>query len=111
MSFNIRALLMGSLRNVVLRMDLLVMHDCYGARVCFQSCVMAMLMDTFGQLLANMKLSKPASVSQGMASTPHKRKLGVDDIVVGHGVRPRMEDMSIGEHEGEKGEGSSKMVL
>jgi len=77
----------------------------------FRSCAMTMLTDIFGQLLANMKPSKPASVSQAMASTPRKRKLGVDDIVVGRGVRPRMEDMSIGEHEGEKGEGSSKMVL
>jgi hypothetical protein len=34
MSVNIRALLMGSLRNVVLRMDSLTMHDRYGAIVC-----------------------------------------------------------------------------
>ena len=33
MSINIRALLMGSLRNVVLRMDSLTMHDRYGAGV------------------------------------------------------------------------------
>ena len=35
MSVNIRALLMGSMRNVVLHMDSLTMHDCYGAGVCF----------------------------------------------------------------------------
>jgi hypothetical protein len=35
MSFNIRALLMGSMRNVVLRMDSLTMHDRYGAGVRF----------------------------------------------------------------------------
>ena len=34
MSVNIRALLMGSFRNVVLRMDSLTMHDRYGASVC-----------------------------------------------------------------------------
>jgi len=33
MSINIRALLMGSLCNVVLRMDSLTMHDRYGAGV------------------------------------------------------------------------------
>ena len=32
-SINIRALLMGSLRNVVLRMESLTMHDRYGASV------------------------------------------------------------------------------
>jgi len=58
-----------------------------------------------------MKLSKPASVSEAMATTPRKQKLGVDDIVVGRGVRARMEDMSIREHEGKNEEGSSKMAL
>jgi hypothetical protein len=42
MSINIRALMMGSLRNVVLRMDSLTMHDRYGASVCF-----SFLCDTF----------------------------------------------------------------
>jgi hypothetical protein len=77
----------------------------------FWSCAMSVLTDTFGQLLANLKPSKSASESHGMVSTPRKRKLGVDDIVVGRGVRARMENMSIGENEGENGEGSSKMVL
>ena len=78
----------------------------------FQSCsVIPLLTNTFGQLLANMKPSKSASAFQGMATTPRKRKVGVDDIVVGRGVRPRMQDMSIGEKEGEKEGESSKMVL
>ena len=34
MSINIRALMMGSMRNVVSRMDSLMMHDHYGASVC-----------------------------------------------------------------------------
>ena len=77
-----------------------------------QSCgVIPLLMDMFGQLLANMKPSKSASVFQGMAATPRKCKVGIDNIVVGYGVRPHMQDMSIGENEGEKGGESSKMVL
>ena len=33
-SVNVRALLIGSLHNVVLRLDSLTMHDRYGAGVC-----------------------------------------------------------------------------
>jgi len=77
----------------------------------FWSCAMSVLTDAFGQLLANLKPSKSASESHGIVPMPRKRKLGVDDIVVGRGVRARMENMSIGENEGEKGGESSKMVL
>ncbi|KIM71745.1 hypothetical protein PILCRDRAFT_16770 [Piloderma croceum F 1598] len=95
MSVNIRALLMGSMRNVVLRMDSLTMHDRYGAG-----------------LLADMKLSKRMSVPQESVTTPRKRKVDVSDIVVSRGVRPRMENMSIGGREGGEGVGeSSKMIL
>ena len=112
MSVNIRALLMGSLRNVVLRMDSLTMHDHYGASVCFgeEIGVCKLLIDTFGQLLANMKPSKSVSELQDTTITPRKRKVGVDDIIVGHGVRARMQDMSIGESEGGKAGECSKMV-
>ena len=77
----------------------------------FRTCVIPLLTDTFVQLLANMKPSKSASVFQGMAATPRKCKVAVDDIIVGRGIRPRMQDMSIGGNEGEEGEGSSKMAL
>ncbi|KIM84225.1 hypothetical protein PILCRDRAFT_6500 [Piloderma croceum F 1598] len=95
MSVNIRALLMGSMRNVVLRMDSLTMHDRYGAG-----------------LLADMKLSKRMLVPQESVTTPRKRKVDVSDIIVSRGVRPRMENMSIGGREGGEGVGeSSKMIL
>ena len=68
------------------------------------------LTGSFGQLLANMKL-KRALVPQEMATTPRKRKVDVSDIVVSRGVRPRMENMSIGGEEGGTGGGeSSKMI-
>ncbi|KIM83356.1 hypothetical protein PILCRDRAFT_7287 [Piloderma croceum F 1598] len=94
MSINIRALQMGSLCNVVLHMDSLTMHDHYGA-----------------SLLANMKPSKSVSELQDMTITPRKCKVSIDDIIVGRGVRARMQDMSIGESEGGKVGESSKMVL
>jgi len=77
----------------------------------FRSCVILSLTDTFGQLLANMKPSKKALAFQGMVATPRKRKVGVEDIIVGRGVRPRMQDMSMGGNKGEGGGESSKMAL
>lgn len=113
MSVNIRALLMGSLRNVVLRMDSLTMHDCYGAGVCFFSRdkLNYLLMGIFVQLLAEMNLSKHASPSEETVNAPRKRKVGISDIVVSRGVRPCMENMSLSEDEGEGGGESPKMVL
>jgi hypothetical protein len=58
-----------------------------------------------------MKLSKRASAPGEMTTTPRKRKVAASDIVIGRGVRPRMEDMSIGGEGGGKEGGSSKMVL
>ena len=58
-----------------------------------------------------MKPSKTASAFQGMVATPRKRNVNIDDIIVGRGVRPCMQDMSIGENEGKNGRESSKMAL
>ena len=74
--------------------------------------MMDVLTRSFGQLLADIKLSKRMSVPQESATTPRKRKVDVSDIVVSRGVRPHMENMSIGGREGGEGVGeSSKMIL
>ena len=70
------------------------------------------LIGSFEQLLADMKISKRVTVPQETAITPQKRKVDVSDIVVSCGVRPRMENMSISGGNGGTGGGeSSKMML
>jgi hypothetical protein len=77
----------------------------------FNVLMIKVLTGSFGQLLADMKLSKRKLVPQE-TTTPRKRKVDVSDIVVTRGVRPRMENMSIGGEEGGIGGGeSSKMML
>ena len=70
------------------------------------------LIGSFEQLLADMKISKRVMVPQETAITPWKCKVDVSDIVVSHGVRPHMENMSISGGDGGTGGGeSSKMML
>ena len=58
-----------------------------------------------------MKPSKRALAPQEKATAPRKRKVAMSDIVVSHGVRPRMGDMCISEKESGKDGESSRMAL